>query len=153
MRARSIALLGAGLALAGCHLARGAGVPTPIPVGRPEFTAGEPEGYWIWQDRAGWHLRTTSDMPHHFHGNVETVDGIMSDFRPVGPIPPTSLAAGTRRIEFDWNGRGGEVGFDWRVSSGCNRFEIYIDGTTRPLRVFLGGPGDSPYRVPFALCR
>ena len=30
--------------------------------------------------------------------------------------------------------------------------ELYIDGASRPLRVFLGGSEDSPTHVPFASC-
>ncbi len=138
--------------LAACHHARGVGyIRDEMPPGRPDFVAGAPEGYWIWQDRQGWHLRTTSDVPRRFQGNIETVGGQVSTVRPVG-----STDGGVRRegsnIDFDYRALGGEQGFDWTASSGCNRFELYIDGETRPLRVFLGSVETSPVRVPFAVC-
>jgi predicted small secreted protein len=151
-RSLPLAVLLAGLALSGCSYARGVGFSEDLPTGRPTFVAGLPEGYWIWQDGDVWHLRLTSDVRRHFSGAVENVGvGGISEFRPVGK--------GTRGVRnqdgviaFDLDVEGGEHGFDWKSPSGCNRFDIYIDGDSRPLRVFLGGVESSPNRVPFAIC-
>ncbi len=140
------ALLGA------CHYAQDVGyVREDLPPGKPYFVAGSPEGYWIWRDRQGWHLRTTSDVPRRFQGSVETVGGQVSTVRPVGRAEGGVHREGAN-IEFDYQASGGEQGFDWTASSGCSRFDLYIDGETRPLRVFLGGIDTSPNRVPFAVC-
>jgi hypothetical protein len=149
---RPLALLALFSTLVGCHHARGLGfIRDSLPPGRPSFTLGGPEGYWIWKDHQGWHLRTTSDAPRHFQGEIEMVGAAPSAVQAVG-----KAAGGVRRegddIEFDYQAAGGEQGFDWTSSSGCGRFELYIDGTTRPLRVFLGGVEASPARVPFAVC-
>jgi len=150
LRALAVVAVVSGVASSGCHYARGVGFAGHLPPGRPSFVAGMPEGYWIWEDRQGWHLRTTSDIQRHFHGAVQAVGGSVGALRPVG-----AAAGRVRRdddtIAFDYQAEGGEQGFDW-VSTGCSRFEIYIDGTTRPLRVFLGGEESSPARVPFAIC-
>ncbi len=140
------------LLLGACHHARGVGyVRDEMPPGKPEFAPGLPEGYWVWQDAHGWHLRTTSDVPRHFHGNVETISGPASTVHPVG-----RAAGGVRQdgaaIWFDYTASGGEQGFDWAESSSCQRFELYIDESPRPLRVFLGESELSPARVPFAVC-
>ncbi len=146
----------AGMALlaAGCTYARGAGKPERLAAGRPEFAPGLSEGYWIWEDRDGWHLRTTSDVRRRFHGAVEPVGGSISAVRAVGAGPEALARGGAGdRVEFSWEGDGGAQGLDWRASSGCTRFTLYIDGDTRPFRVFLGGPGETPDHIPFAVCR
>lgn len=137
--------------LGGCHYARGIGYADTIPPGRPPFAAGTPEGYWIWQDRQGWHLRTTSDTPRHFRGVIEAIGGTPSAIHALGGAEGAVHRDGPN-IEFEYDAAGGEQGFDWTSSSGCNRFDIYIDGTTRPMRVFLGWVEESPSRVPFAVC-
>lgn len=139
-------------ALAGCHYARGVGFSSHMPDGRPAFLAGMPEGYWIWEDSRGWHLRTTSDVPKRFHGVVESVDGSVRHIRPVGGAA-RGVAPGDDAIAFDWESSGGEQGFDWTASDDCARFDLYIDGDTRPLRIHLGGAEQNPARVPFAVCR
>ncbi len=150
--ASSAALLSIMMVAAGCLHARGIGyVRDDMPPGRPSFVAGMPEGYWIWQDTQGWHVRTTSDVPRHFYGTIEAVSGDVSEVRAVGRAAGSVRRNGST-IRFDYQSIGGEQGFDWTGSDQCNRFELYIDGTTRPLRVFLGGVEASPSRVPFAVC-
>ena len=136
---------------AACHYARGVGYTTAMPEGRPAFRAGAPEGYWIWQDRLGWHLRATSAAPHRFHGLVESPDGSVSQVKAVGTS--RGLSPGQDAIAFDWESSGGEHGFDWATSDGCARFDLYIDDDPRPLAVFLGGAKETPARMPFAVCR
>lgn len=147
----TVVLLVCASAIDACHYASGVGYADSIPPGRPDFAPGTPEGYWIWQDRQGWHLRTTSDAPRHFRGTIEAMGGDPADLRAVGGAAGAVRQEGSR-IQFEYDAAGGEQGFDWVSSSGCNRFEITIDGTTRPLRVFLGGVEESPARVPFAVC-
>ncbi len=155
MRSLVIAALAAGAALAtGCTAARGVGAPAPLAAGRAEYMPGLGEGYWIWQDSDGWHLRTTSTLPRRFHGAVEAVGRADLDrVRPVGGAS-AEVAGGGRTILFSWGSAGGsERGFDWTNPSGCNRFALYVDGDPNPLAVFLGGTGENPSRIPFALCR
>ncbi len=155
MRARAFAAMGAAAALAamGCSYARGVGAPMRVTAGRAGYAPGLGEGYWIWQDDAGWHLRTTSDLPRRFRGSVETVGGgAIERLKPVG-VAGVSLAANGRRLEFQWAGESVEQGFDWASPSGCNRFAVYVDDEPRPLAVHLGAADESPARVPFAVCR
>ncbi len=155
MRVRAFAAMGAAAALAamGCSYARGAGAPMRGAAGRAGYAPGVGEGYWIWQDASGWHLRTTSDLPRRFQGSVETVGGgTIESLKPVG-VAGVSLAANGRRLEFQWAGEAVEQGFDWASPSGCNRFAVYVDGEPRPLDVHLGAADETPARVPFAVCR
>ncbi len=142
------------LALAGlvaCHSVRTVGRPDGIPEGRPPPEDTLAEGYRIWQDQDGCHLRASSDVRRRFQGEIEAAWGEVSGFRAVGDVAG-HVETAPRTIRFDFFAdAGGERGFDWRASSGCNRFEVYIDGDARPMRVLLP-EGTSPARVPFALC-
>jgi hypothetical protein len=152
MRRFSSLLLASILLVAtGCVTAR---PPPRIAPGRPYFGPGAPEAYWIWHDEGGWHLRTTTaGMAHRFHGTVLALGGQIMDARPSRPEWQDRIRMSPGGIAFDFVTQGGEEGFDWHVSSGCNRFEIYVDGVPRPGRVRLGGPSSVPRHVPFDRCR
>ena len=123
--------------------------------GQPAFHAGSPEAYWIWHDAGGWHLRTTTMAARHrFHGAVyPAAGGVLSDVRPVGLEWGDRIRMGARGIEFDFETHGFEDGFDWRVSSGCNQFDIFIDGKPHPHKVHLGAGAMHPRGIPFESCR
>ena len=145
---RRVAAVAVMFAIVGCVTGRR---PPEIAPGQPVFGPGAPEAYWIWHDTGGWHLRsTTAGQAHRFHGMIVPVGGEITDARPMGP--PDRVRVGPGGISFDFVTRGGEDGFDWHVSSGCNRFEIYIDGVARPGHVRLGGPSNAPRHVPFDRC-
>jgi hypothetical protein len=128
--------------------------PPEIASGRPAFGPGAPEAYWVWHDGGGWHLRsTTAGKPRRFHGTVVPLGGEITDARPIRPNDVERVRIAPGGIAFDFLTQGGEDGFDWHVSSGCNRFEIYVDGAARPGHVRLGGPANSPQHVPFDRCR
>jgi hypothetical protein len=146
-----VLLLATLAASSACHYARGIGLTSRMPAGRPLVSPGG-DAYWIWEDSRGWHLRTTSDVPRRFRGVVESVDGSVTQVRPIGAARQ-GVSPGADAIAFDWESSGAEEGFDWRTSDGCARFDIYIDEEPRPLRVFLGAGEKSPERVPFAVCR
>jgi hypothetical protein len=137
------------MALAGCatHVA-------PIAPGRPAFHSGSPVGYWVWHDDGGWHLRTTTHRSRHrFHGWITAIDGRVDEVRPTRLEWRDRVHVGQRGVEFDFETDGDEDGFDWRVTSGCNRFELLVDGRADRRVVHLGGPGYEPKGVPFSRCR
>jgi hypothetical protein len=146
------ALLLASLALAACYHAKGSGSCGHVADGRPAFTTWPADGYWIWEDERGWHLRTASEVSRRFHGLVEASDGSVKDVRAVG-VMRGGGAPRSDAIAFDWDGSGGEQGFDWTSSDRCARFELYIDEDIRPLRIHLGRDEVTPGTVPFAACR
>ncbi|HUK65681.1 MAG TPA: hypothetical protein VLV17_02550 [Anaeromyxobacteraceae bacterium] len=136
--------------VAACATAR---PPPQIGPGRPVFAPGATEAYWIWHDQGGWHLRTTTaGAAHRFHGSVVALGGEMADVRPKRIEWKDRIRMSPSAISFDFVTQGGEEGFDWRVSSGCNRFEIFVDGTARPGLVRLGGAAVPPRHVPFDRC-
>jgi hypothetical protein len=128
--------------------------PEPISPGRPAFHSGSPEAYWVWHDEGGWHLRTTTaGARHRFHGWVEPIGGRVEDFRPTRLEWGDRVRVAARGIEFDFETAGAEDGFDWRVSSGCSRFELFIDGAAHPGKIHLGGAASHPHHTPFERCR
>src|SRR5262245_9347193 len=55
------------------------------PEGQPRnFKAGETHRYFVWHDREGWHLRTTTARQRHrFHGEVIAIEGLITELRPL----------------------------------------------------------------------
>ncbi len=152
---RTPSLLAALLAL-GCASAppRPAPAPTPkISPGRPSYE-GQSAGIWIWADAQGWHLRTTSaGQLVDYSGVVTPVGGSIEALHPVRPEGYPGLEQTQRGIEFSIPNKGEVEGFDWRSSSGCNRFELRAAGEANPGMVRLGGLAQSPSQLPFELCQ
>lgn len=138
----------------------GEGAPPPMQVGtvraegRPVFNAGFPASYWIWHDRAGWHLRvTTAGLRRQFSGTVESTTGFIESFHPASlELRDRVRVERNRLIRFDFWTRGDIDGFDWNTSSMCNNFNLYIDGAPHPERIFVGGFSDIPPSPTFQAC-
>jgi hypothetical protein len=149
-RQASLAVLASLLALGGCTtFSRGAVSYLRTDEGRPIVDPGPAESYLLWHDPAGWHLRVRSDTTHTFRGLVIT-EGTRS-VTAIG-IGADAVRAADTGIGFEIvaDGRTGEAGIDWQ--GGCAEFSLYVDGDTRPLRVFAGAFGANPTRIPFSLC-
>lgn len=101
--------------------------------GKPRaLEAAKNQGYYIWQDKNGIHLRTTAKGGTHvFRGIVQT-NGQFTDinksqlekndtFKLVNPFK--------NKIEFRFNTANGVDGFDFNVADGKKvQFELFIDG-------------------------
>jgi len=129
--------------------------PAPrIDPGRPSFDNEKSGGFWIWADSQGWHLRTTSAGPQRLmNGVVTPLGGKIEDLRVVRGDPSQRVRLTDRGIEFDFATQADVDGFDWRVTSGCNRFDLVIDGNRTQGVVRLGGMGSAPDAIPFELCQ
>jgi hypothetical protein len=128
--------------------------PPTISPGRPNFE-GQSGGFWVWADADGWHLRTTSaGQMADFSGVIRPIDGKIEDLRPMrGDARYDTLRLTERGIEFSLPTMSGVEGFDWRVTSGCNRFELLTRGQGSPGMVRLGGMAEAPSQIPFDLCQ
>jgi len=139
------------VALVGC----GGAIPRISP-GRPPVQAGSFRGYWIWHDEAtGWHLRvTTAGQLHRFSGTIQPAEG-----GSIAALAASRADWGTQVqlvggvIQFAFEQQGGEDGFDWRVTSGCNTFDLQIDGQSVGSEVHLGGLDHIAGAMPFSRCR
>ena len=150
MSRRALAMLASSLALSGCYFSRGAVLAHRTDEGRAIADPDPAESYLVWHDPAGWHLRVRSEVEHRFEGLVVT--GEARAATAVG-VEPAAVRVGSGGIAFDLvaDAGAGEVGFDW-PGSGCAEFSLYVDGDSRPLRVFAGAFGANPSRIPFSLC-
>lgn len=129
--------------------------PPTISGGRPNVE-GKSGGYWVWADADGWHLRTTSAGPMlDFSGVISPLKGgKIEELRPARANSRyDKLAVTEKGIEFRLPTQADVEGFDWKVTSGCNRFELLANGLATPGVIRLGGMGDAPSQIPFDLCR
>ena len=134
---------------------------TPRPSGPPHIGAGRPTfegrsgGFFIWADDDGWHLRTTSaGQLVSFTGVISPIGGQIEGLRPMRENDRSSKVALTDKgIEFSLPTQAEVEGFDWKVTSGCNRFDLRALGEANPGLVRLGGMADAPPQIPFDLCK
>jgi hypothetical protein len=121
----------------------------------PGFRDRAPEAYWVWHDRAGWHLRTTTaHQQHRFQGRIWVGKG------EVGNVHPTGLELGDRlkqrgnALAFDFTTKGHADGFDFQIAEGeCAKFNLLIDGKGKPDAIYVGGRGEQPRRHVFRVCK
>jgi hypothetical protein len=122
--------------------------------GRPTFE-GRSGGIFVWADDAGWHLRTTSaGQMASFTGVISPIGGQIEGLRPMRENDRSSKVALTDKgIEFSLPTQAEVEGFDWNVTSGCNRFDLRARGEADPGLVRLGGMAAAPPQIPFDLCK
>jgi hypothetical protein len=128
--------------------------PPTISSGRPNFE-GQSSGFWVWADSSGWHLRTSSaGQMMDFSGVISPVGGTVSALQLMREGACNQVLRLTERgIEFSLPTMSGVEGFDWRVTSGCSRFELKVGGEASPGMVHLGGTAGSPATIPFEVCQ
>jgi len=125
-----------------------------IDPGAPAFDNEKSGGVWIWADSKGWHLRTTSSGPQRLMtGLVTPISGKIEDLHTVRGDLSQRVRLTDRGVEFEFATQADVDGFDWRVTSGCNSFDVVVDGSRTPGVVRLGGMGSAPDAIPFSLCQ
>jgi hypothetical protein len=125
------------------------------PEGQPEgFKAGVNHRYFVWHDREGWHLRTTTARERHrFHGEVVPDEGSIQDLRTFRRERGDWVTLGPNgsKVLFDLSTDEGLDGFDFRSNAQTLRFRLLMDGKERPELIFVGLTGNNPPAVPFAI--
>jgi len=124
--------------------------------GQPErLHAGSTDGYYVWHDRYGWHLRTTTPQrsPHVFTGRIVSSDNIRS-VTMVRDENDDRVSVSGHTLSFRFVTYNGIDGVNFRV--GCTEsvaFELRQGGSLIPAyRIFLGRYGRAP-RNPFTVNR
>ncbi len=121
--------------------------------GAPQFQAW-PNGYFIWIDDQGFHVRWTSAQreSHRFYGEA-TVQGTILSFRSAYPDRPDAARRQGNRIFWDTFNSGGGDGFDFAMNQGdVVQSFLLIDGRTAAREeIFLGAHALHPSGNPFAL--
>lgn len=118
------------------------------------FNLGESTGYFMWQDKEGLHLRTTSEAKHVFSGVIRT-NGKFEDV--FGKMAETDdyvhVNRGRDEISFKFTTAGGEAGFDLSLNGGTYiKFDLSMDGEgIDPSNVFIGRDGWHPADYKFTL--
>src|SRR5262245_13156997 len=125
--------------------------------GKPEFTAGENKGYYIWQDDDGWHLRwTTKGKPIVYAGTL-TCSGDFTDFKPVKKEKGEIIKKESNKLlRFDTRTEGGIDGLDFRLSPSTRTvtFDLNMDGAKASATyVKVGRNKTHPTTVPFTIDR
>jgi hypothetical protein len=133
------------------------------PEGKPESAESAPAHYSVWHDERGWHLRATmKDVEHHFKGSILANEGEFTDVvqvRPEDRAPHSDvfvLGPAHQMFTFDFAGKGGTVGVDFRVkgTSPTLAFTLELDEKEpKPAlpRIFIGKSGTHPTASPFEL--
>jgi hypothetical protein len=126
--------------------------------GRPSaFQAGGTDGYYVWHDDNGLHLRTTdSSGVFHYTGVIHT-DGTFVDVNPVKLEADDKIDVldGGKTIRFDFVTAEGIDGVDFRVDGGNRvRFALRRDGSPIDAsNIFLGEDSVHPKHNPFSIHR
>jgi hypothetical protein len=129
--------------------------------GRPEgLEPGRPVRYYVWFEKEGWRVRTTTaGKPHQFHGVIRIEGGQLEGVQipkldGVGPASDRIVWNHTgTEIRFDFKTKGHIDGVNFRVTGPGARvhFSLLIDGQAHPERVFVGPKGVHPSVNPFTL--
>ena len=124
--------------------------------GQPErLHAGSTDGYYVWHDRYGWHLRTTTPQrsAHVFTGRIVSSDNIKS-VTMVRDENDDRVTVSGHTLSFRFVTYSGIDGVNFTV--GCTNsvtFELKQGGAWIPAwRIFLGRYGRAPHN-PFTVTR
>ncbi len=125
--------------------------------GAPHFQAW-PNGYFIWRDEAGVHIRWTSAFQetHQFRGQA-TVNGQIASFTPLvysdQSARPDRLRRRGNTITWNASNSGGGEGFDFTVTpNDVVQFTLRVDGRMASREeIFLGARAYHPSANPFSL--
>jgi hypothetical protein len=132
----------------------------PDPQGKPDnFEPGKPAAYFVWHDRDGWHLRTTTARKlHRFRGTIEVDSGEITEL-----LNHNSEARGPdwarrsrdkKKVTFDLKTDGQADGLNFKVSDNAETvtFSLNVDEGGAPTkRIFVGAQGRPPEASEFTL--
>jgi hypothetical protein len=132
------------------------------PSGKPEkFEAGKLASYYVWRDRGGWHLRTTTQAKkRRFHGVVRVVGGEVSAVNTDGlekkgdKADFWKLSDDRKEITFDLQTETAIDGFDFRLGGAPTRVEFSLkidDEDIKTNRINIGSASNHPESVDFSL--
>ncbi|HLZ08760.1 MAG TPA: hypothetical protein VKT80_09255 [Chloroflexota bacterium] len=124
--------------------------------GRPaSFEAGSTDGYYLWHDDAGLHLRTTDSSGSFTYSGTLTTKSTFTDVQLVLAEKDDSVQIlnGGKEIQFQFKTFQGIDGFDFRVVDGSPvELSLMQNGTLiDPSNIFLGQfsvhPDHNPMRI------
>ncbi|MBP2643091.1 MAG: hypothetical protein H6Q67_978 [Firmicutes bacterium] len=124
--------------------------------GRPDgFMPGKTPGYFIWQDKNGLHIRTTSSGNKHVFSGAIYTDGVFENtFGKTESADDHFVVNGDRnKINFQFTNIEGVTGMDVHLKNGTYvTVNLSVDGNEmNPSQIFLGENGWHPMRSKITL--
>lgn len=130
---------------------------------------GEPKKYekkikgptlFVWRDGDIWHVRSrTAEKKHHFSGTIQVGDGKVTKVGNFGSMEAKKkkesdigrLNKDGDRIDFKFETKGHEDGFDFQVSktSKTISFDLRVDGSQHRNAILIGADAQNPPQIPF----
>ena len=121
------------------------------PQGEPKLEIGKASRWYVWHDKAGWHIRTTTGGNlREFHGMICIVEGNITQFEPVkseGKKQDWWKMADERRVvRMNLQTAGKLDGFDFKVSDKAKEivFDLKISGSDKADQVLIGKNAVNP---------
>lgn len=116
-----------------------------------------PQGYYVWHNDNGWHIRTHGpDEEHHFTARLHT-DGVFTGVDPMHfeDVDRYAVTDGGHTLTVNFRTFDRWDGVNFRVAGGdCLRFNLQLNGEEIPTdSIFLGDSGRHPDSDPFRVCR
>lgn len=126
--------------------------------GQPaSFSAGGTDGYYVWHDAGGLHLRTTDSSGVFTYSGVIHTNGTFVNVNPVRleADDKVDVLDNGKTIQFQFVTHSGIDGVDFEVSNGSKvRFTLSRDGNQiDPANIFLGTAAVHPHHSSFVLRR
>jgi len=132
------------------------------PFDRPEESIVDQNArFYLWYDKQGWHLRTTSKMGRIFRGTIRVTDARIASCRSIGLKEKQKnvkdawqVNAARSELKFEFQTGKLSDGFDMVVEGeeGEIEFELLIDMAKNPKTVFIGRalqhPEENPFKLP-----
>lgn len=136
-------------------------MPLHILDGNPAMGPGQDMGYWVWRDRDGIHLRTTTrGREHNFNGVIRASDG--STLANVNRVQLEHQGSNDDRVEvaddhqsvrFHFDTWDGQDGFDFRLNGRAFCMELENNGHEALDATHLGGAQVKPEQLPVCFVR
>lgn len=130
------------------------------PRGKPgKFEVGNNASYYVWRDRDGWHVRTTTKLRQRkFSGLVEISGGKITSGNAVAletggdRADVVQINLDRNKLQFDLTTNQSVDGFDFKLGPNAESlsFSLNVDGAACD-RVFIGADSKKPDQNPFTL--
>lgn len=122
-----------------------------------DFHMGKNQGYFIWHDDAGLHLRTTTKGQNHVYTGVLRTDGRFVNVHGVRLENDDryKITSFGHKLEFRFETIGASDGIDFRVDGGDKvDFDLFVDGhKISPKKIYGGEDNWHPRSNSFKIVR
>jgi hypothetical protein len=119
----------------------------------PSLKPGLPDAWWVYQDDAGWHVRTTTDDRHQMKGRVWVTTGKLASVKVTVLEKQDGVQSDAQSIDIDFDTDKVMDGVDFVLTgTKCAHFALLVDGKPEPKLIHLGASTMTPPSATFVLC-